>query len=120
VGTRNSSWIATGEKLAQIIEQIRDMDEEHICQAARDARAPDQKCLINARRREKTTWSHSREILAMRQGNRFNKQIKTRTVSYAEMSSADVLMSFCRSYPRGWAKTAIEAMTKITGTITRQ
>jgi len=29
VGTRNSSWIATGKKLVQIIEQIRDLDEEH-------------------------------------------------------------------------------------------
>jgi hypothetical protein len=29
VGMRNSSWIATGKKLAQIIEEIRDLDEEH-------------------------------------------------------------------------------------------
>ena len=29
VRTRNSSWTATGKKLAQIIEQIRDLDEEH-------------------------------------------------------------------------------------------
>ena len=28
VRTRNSSWTATGKKLAEIIEQIRDLDEE--------------------------------------------------------------------------------------------
>jgi hypothetical protein len=37
VGTRNSSWIATGKKLAQIIEEIRDMDEEHGASRTRTA-----------------------------------------------------------------------------------
>jgi hypothetical protein len=47
VRTRNSSWIATGKKLAQIIGQIRDLDTGSPRQTVRDARAPDQKCLLD-------------------------------------------------------------------------
>ena len=52
MGTRNSSWIAIGKKLAQIIEQIRDRTLGHLGEAARDARAPDQKCLLDVSGRE--------------------------------------------------------------------